>query len=75
MNIERRVSFSTEVDRNPQNFKFRRQQDRALTNINTGKEIWYFKNEILKDMKTLEKNLTDKFINGDLNLQEEVTNI
>ena len=75
MNIERRVSFSTEVDRNPQNFKFRRQQDRALTNINTGKEIWYFKNEILKDIKTLEKNLTDKFINGDLNLQEEVTNI
>ena len=75
MNIERRVSFSTEGDRNPQNFKFRRQQDRALTNINTGKEIWYFKNEILKDIKTLEKNLTDKFINGDLNLQEEVTNI
>ena len=70
MNNDTRKSISTEIsfNKNPNDFKFRRQNDRALTNINTGKEIYYFKNELLKDMKNLEKNLTDKFSNVDFNI-------
>ena len=74
MNNDTRKSISTEIsfNKNPNDFKFRRQNDRALTNINTGKEIYYFKNELLKDMKNLEKNLTDKFSNADFNIIENI---
>ena len=74
MNNDTRKSISTEIsfNKNPNDFKFRRQNDRALTNINTGKEIYYFKNELLKDMKNLEKNLTDKFSNVDFNIIENI---
>ena len=74
MNNDTRKSISTEISfhKNPNDFKFRRQNDRALTNINTGKEIYYFKNELLKDMKNLEKNLTDKFSNADFNIIENI---
>ena len=74
MNDDRSQSISTENSyfKNSQDFKFRRQNERALTNINTGKEIYYFKNEILKDMKILEKNLTDKFNSADLNIIDSI---
>jgi len=74
MNNEKRISFSTDnsFSKNPQEFKFRRQNDKALTHINTGKEIWYFKNEILKDIKNLEKTLTDKFNSTDFDRKEEI---
>ena len=74
MNNDTRKSISTDIsfNKNPNDFKFRRQNDRALTNINTGKEIYYFKNELLKDMKNLEKNLTDKFSNVDFNIIENI---
>ena len=68
-------SYENTFTKNSQDFKFRRQTDRALTNINSGKEIWYFKNEILKDIKNLEKTLTDKFNSADLDIKDEIKNI
>ena len=68
-------SYENTFTKNTQDFKFRRQTDRALTNINSGKEIWYFKNEILKDIKNLEKTLTDKFNSADLDIKDEIKNI
>ena len=77
MNNEKGKSISPDnsFSKNPQEFKFRRQNDKALTNIFSNKEIWFFKNEILKDMKLLEKNLTDKFNSANVNLKDEVKNI
>ena len=77
MNNEKILSLSSEISlaKNSQEFKFRRQNDKALTNISSGKEIWYFKNEILKDIKMLEKNLTDKFNSANLNLKDDVKNL
>ena len=74
MKNEKRISFSSDnsFSKNPQEFKFRRQNDKALTHINTGKEIWYFKNEILKDIKNLEKSLTDKINSTDFDRKEEI---
>ena len=77
MNNEKILSLSSEISfaKNSQEFKSRRQNDKALTNISSGKEIWYFKNEILKDIKMLEKNLTDKFNSANLNLKDDVKNL
>ena len=74
MNNENRISVSSEnsFSQNTKEFKFRRQNEKSLTHINTGKEILYFKNEILKDMKNFEKTLTDKFNSTDLDRQEEI---
>ena len=74
MNNDRKQSISSEnsYNENVQDFKFRRHNERALTHFNTGKEIYYFKDEILKDMKELEKNLTDKFNIADLNIIDNI---
>jgi len=69
------TSSDNSSSKNPQEFKFRRQNDKSLTNIISNKEIWFFKNEILKDLKLLEKNLTDKFNSANLNLKDEVKNL
>jgi len=69
------TSSDNSFSKNPQEFKFKRQNDKALTNIISNKEIWFFKNEILKDLKLLEKNLTDKFNSANLNLKDEVKNL
>ena len=42
------TSSDNSSSKNPQEFKFRRQNDKSLTNIISNKEIWFFKNEILK---------------------------
>lgn len=77
MNNDKRKSISTDnpYANNFQDFKFRRQNDKALTHINTGKEIWFFKNEILKDIKNIEKNLTDKFNIADIDVKDEIKTI
>ena len=74
MNDDKISSNSSEnsFQKNQPEFKFKRQNDRALTNINSGREIWYFKNEMLKDMKILEKTLTDKFKSANLDLKDEI---
>ena len=48
MNDDKISSNSSEnsFQKNQPEFKFKRQNDRALTNINSGREIWYFKNEM-----------------------------
>jgi hypothetical protein len=69
------TSSDNSSSKNLQEFKFRRQNDKSLTNIISNKEIWFFKNEILKDLKLLEKNLTDKFNGANLNLKDEVKNL
>ena len=69
------TSSDNSFSKNPQEFKFKRQNDKSLTNIISNKEIWFFKNEILKDLKLLEKNLTDKFNSANLNLKDEVKNL
>ena len=75
MNNEKRPSITSEKALFNQDFKFRRNNDKALTNISSGREIWYFKNEILKDMKNLEKSLTDKFAGTKLGIKEEIDNL
>ena len=75
MNNEKRPSITSEKALFNQDFKFRRNNDKALTNISSGREIWYFKNEILKDMKNLEKSLTDKFAGTKLGIKEEINNL
>ena len=77
MNNEKGKSTSSDSSssKNPQEFKFKRQNDKSLTNIISNKEIWFFKNEILKDLKLLEKNLTDKFNSANLNLKDEVKHL
>ena len=74
MNDDKISSNSSEnsFQKNQPEFKFKRQNDRALTNMNSGREIWYFKNEMLKDMKILEKTLTDKFKSANLDLKDEI---
>ena len=74
MNNDKNQNISSENSyfKNGQDLKFRRQTERSLTNLNTGKEIYYFKDEILKDMKNLEKNLTDKFNKADLNIIDNI---
>ena len=77
MNDDKIISFflvSSPV-KNQSEFKFQRQNDRALTHVNSGKEIWFFKNEILKDMKVLEKTLTDKFNLGNIEIKDKMNNL
>ena len=59
MNDDKISSNSSEnsFQKNQPEFKFKRQNDRALTNINSGREIWYFKNEMLiKRYENIRKN-------------------
>ena len=74
MNNDKNQNISSENSyfKNDQDLKFRRQTERSLTNLNTGKEIYYFKDEILKDMKNLEKKLTDKFNKADLSIIDNI---
>ena len=47
-----------------------------MTIINNSKmDFLYFKNDILKDLKKFEKDLTDKYNKGDLILKEEIIDI
>ena len=77
MNDDKIISFSLDSSpvKNQSEFKFQRQNDRALTHVNSGKEIWFFKNEILKDMKVLEKTLTDKFNLGNIEIKDKMNNL
>ena len=54
----------------------RKNDTKSMTIIHNSKmDLWYFKNDILKDLKNFEKNLTDKYNKGDIEIKEEILNI
>lgn len=57
-------------DQNKQNI--RKSEIKSVTIMNTKMDLWYFKNDILKDMKKFEKDITDKYNKGDIEVKEEL---
>ena len=52
-----------------------RSNSKSMTIMNNSMDFLYFKNDILKDLKKFEKDLTDKYNKGDLILKEEIISI
>ena len=52
-----------------------RSNSKSMTIMNNSMDFLYFKNDILKDLKKFEKDLTDKYNKGDLILKEEIIDI
>ena len=72
-------SFQSSKVNNPfqiNNNNQERSNSKSMTIINNSKmDFLYFKNDILKDLKKFEKDLTDKYNKGDLILKEEIIDI
>ena len=67
-----KVNNSFQINNNNQE----RSNSKSMTIMNNSKmDFLYFKNDILKDLKKFEKDLTDKYNKGDLILKEEIINI
>ena len=77
------INFNNSNSNN--SFHFNNKQDiiakwkndtKSMTIIHNSKmDLWYFKDDILKDLKKFEKNLTDKYNKGDIEIKEEILNI
>ena len=53
-----------------------RTNSKSMTISNNSKmDMWYFKNDILKDLKSFQKDITNKYNKGDLIIKEELHNI
>lgn len=55
--------------------KIRKSEIKSITIMNSKMDLWYFKNDILKDMKKFEKDITDKYNKGDIEVKEELLSI
>ena len=66
-------SFQNDIIHNKSNI--RKIDSKSLTIISSKIDMRYFKNDILKDVKKFEKNITDKFNKGDIIIKEEILNI
>ena len=81
MNNEKNVQFlnsnSSILYTFNQNIPGKRKIDsKSMSNAqNPKKDLWFFKNDILKDVKNFEKNLTEQYNKGDIEIKEEILKI
>ena len=67
----KRNSINNELDMSDKN----QTENRSLNNIGLKSDFWNFKNEILQDIKTLEKKIAQKSLEENIIIKEELINI